>query len=288
MDIRVLGPLSIHHGAVEITPTAQKPCTVLALLLLNHVRVVPVSALIEELWESPPKTARATIQIYVLHLRKKLTQATGFTLAEVSETVLRTVPNGYRFVVEPERYDLEIYHRLHRAGCQAMYAGDLRSASRYFRQALNLWRGPAVVDVKPGTGIRAEVAALELSRMMMLDYRIELDLRLGLHRETLSELAALTSRHRFHENVHAQYAIALYRSGYRIRALEVFHQLRHTMLTELGLEPSPKLNELHYSVLTLDPALDRAEVVPLPQRLTPNPGDRVGLFGGALGPLSLA
>lgn len=268
MDIKVLGPLSIHHGAVEITPTAQKPCTVLALLLLNHVQVVPVSALIEELWEAPPKTARATLQIYVLHLRKKLAQTTGLTLTEVSETMLRTVQNGYRFVVEPGQFDLEVYHRLQRAGCKAMYAGDLRSASRHFRQALGLWRGPAVADVKPGTRIRAEVAALEQSRMTMLDYRIELDLRLGLHREALSELAVLTSRNRLHENLHAQYAIALYRSGYRIRALEVFHQLRHNMLNEYGLEPSPKLKELHYAVLTLDPALDRAEVVPLPQRST--------------------
>jgi len=250
---------------------AQKPCTVLALLLLNHVhvRVVPVSALIDELWkEVPPKTARAALQIYVLHLRKQLTQTTGLTLAEVSETMLQTVQNGYRFVVEPGQFDLEVYHRLQRAGGKAMDAGDFRSAAQHFRQALNLWRGPAVADVEPGTRIRAEVAALEQSRMTMLDYRIELDLRLGLHREILSELAVLTSRNRFHENLHAQYVIALYRSGYRIRALEAFHRLRHNMLNEFGLEPSPKLKEVHQAVLTLDPALDEAEVVPLPQRST--------------------
>jgi DNA-binding SARP family transcriptional activator len=271
MDIRVLGPLSIHHGTVEMTPTAQKPCTVLALLLLNHERVVPVSAMIEELWqEVPPKTARAALQIYVFHLRKKLTQTTGFTLAEVAETMLQTVQNGYRFVVEPGQFDLEIYHRLQRAGGKAMDAGDFRSAAQHFREALHLWRGPMVADVEPGTMIRAEIAALEQSRMTMLDYRIELDLRLGLHREILSELAVLTSRNRFHENLHAQYVIALYRSGYRIRALEAFHRLRHSMLNEFGLEPSLKLKQLHQSVLTLDPALDNAEVVPLPQRLTAN------------------
>ena len=271
MYIRVLGPLSIHYGTVEMTLTAQKPCTVLALLLLNNDRVVPVSALIDEIWEEvPPKTARTALRTYVFDLRKKLAQTTGLTLAEVAETKLQTVQNGYRFVAEPEQFDLDVYRRLQRAGSKAMDAGDFHSAAQYFRQALHLWRGPAAADVEPGTRIRAEVAALEQSRMTMLDYRIELDLRLGLHREILSELTVLSSRNRFHENLHAQYMIALYRSGYRMRALEAFHTLRHNMLYEFGLEPSLRIKEYHQAVLTLDPALDEAEVVPLPQRSTAN------------------
>jgi DNA-binding SARP family transcriptional activator len=254
-----------------MTPTAQKPCTVLALLLLNQARVVPISALIDELWkEVPPKTARTALQTYVFHLRKQLARPTGLTLAEVAETMLQTVQNGYRFVAEPGQFDLEIYQRLQRSGGKAMVAADFRSAAQYFRQALRRWRGPAVADVEPGTRIRAEVAALEQSRMTMLDYRIELDLRLGLHREILSELAVLTSRNRFHENLYAQYMIALYRSGYRIRALEAFHKLRHNMLNEFGLEPSLKLKKYHQAVLALDPALDEVVVVPLPKRSAAN------------------
>jgi SARP family transcriptional regulator, regulator of embCAB operon len=271
MYVRVLGPLSIHEGSRDIAPTAQKPCTVLVFLLLNHHRVVTVSALIDELWgDTPPKNARAALQTYVFHLRQKLTQATGLTLAEVAENILQTVHNGYRFVVEPGQIDLEIYHRLQRAGGDAMSIGDLRAAAQYFREALQLWRGPALADVEPGTRIRAEMAALEQSRMTMLDYRIELDLRLGLHREILSELAVLTSRYRFHENLHAQYMIALYRSGYRIQALEAFHTLRHSMLYDLGLEPSPKPKQLHQAMLALDPSIEEAQVVPLPQRSTVN------------------
>lgn len=245
---------------------AQKPGTVLALLLLNPMRVVPVPALIDELWrEAPPKTARAALQIYVLHLRKKLAQGTGLPLAEVSESVLQTVQNGYRFVVEPGQTDLETYHRLRIAGAKAIDAGDLRSAAWHFRQALSLWRGPAVADVTAGIRIQAEAAALEQSRITTLDYRIELDLRLGLHRQILGELAVLTSRNRFHENLHAQFVVALYRSGYRVRALEAFHRVRQDMLTEFGLEPCLMLKRFHQAVLTQDPALDEAEVVPLPQ-----------------------
>ncbi|MGW9495871.1 AfsR/SARP family transcriptional regulator [Streptomyces prasinus] len=267
MRIRILGPLSIHHGTVEMTPTAQKPRTLLALLLLHHGQVVPVVDMMDELWKGvPPKNARAALQIYVFHLRKALARGTGVPSAEVARTMLRTVQNGYRLAVEPAHFDLEIHHRLRRAGGSAMAAGDLRSAAMYFREALNLWHGPVMSDVEPGTRIRAEAAALEQSRMTMLDYRIELDLKLGLHRQLLSELAVLTSQNRFHENVHAQYMIALYRSGYRIRALELFHKLRRDLLDEFGLEPSAKLKEFHQSVLTLDPALDDAEVVAPPPR----------------------
>lgn len=271
MYIRVLGPLSIHHGTAEVVPTAQKPCTVLALLLLNHGRSVPMSALVDELWEdSPPRTARAALQNYVFHLRKKLTETTGLTLAEVSGTMLQTVQNGYRLVVEPGQFDLESYHRLQRAGDRAMVAGDLHTAVQHFRQALTIWRGPVVADVDAGNRIRAEAAALEQSRMTIRDYRIELELRVGRHREILSELVVLTAQDCFHENLHAQYMIALYRSGYRIRALEAFHRLRHNLLNSFGLEPSPRLKKLHQAVLILDPALDQEEVVPLPQQCSTN------------------
>lgn len=271
MHLRVLGPLSIHDGTAELTPTARKPCTVLALLLLNHERMVPVSALMDELWQQvPPRTARASLQIHVLALRKLLARTAGLTVAEVSETMLRTVRNGYRFLAAPGQVDLDVYHRLRRAGGEAMAAGELRSAAQHFRQALALWRGAAVAGVEPGARIRAEVAGLEQSRLTMLDYRIELDLRLGQHREILGELAVLTSRNRFQENLHAQYMIALYRSGARVRALEAFHRLRHGMRTELGLEPAPELKRLHQAVLTEDPTLDKAEVVPLPRRPTPD------------------
>lgn len=267
MYIGVLGPLSIHHRVVATTPTARKPCSILALLLLDHERVVPASELIEELWpEVAPRTARTALRIYVSHLRKALARTTERTVAEVSGTMLRTVGNGYRFVIDPGQFDLAIYHRLRRAGHEAMAAGDLHLAAGHLRQALDLWRGPAVADVRPGARIRAGVAGLEQSRLTTLDYRVELDLRLGRHRELLDELAVSTARDRFQENSHAQYVIALHRSGYRIRALEACQRLRHDLRDALGLEPSPSLKRLHQAVLTDDPALDHAEVVPLPRR----------------------
>jgi DNA-binding SARP family transcriptional activator len=272
MDIQVLGPLRISCADIDVAPTARKPRQVLALLLLNYSQVVPAATLIAELWEGhAPKTAPAAVQNYVFQLRKKVAEVTGQKLGTVGTEMLRTTRNGYEFVAEPTRFDLRTFHQLHRVGAAAMADGDLVAAAQDFREALSLWRGPALVDVEPGPSIGAEVAGLEQSRATMLDQRIELELRLGRHREILGELTALVSHDRFHEDRHAQFIVALYRSGYRARALTAFHRLRTDMVSKFGLEPSPKLHQCYQAVLTSDPGLDEMAVLPLP-RATELPG----------------
>jgi DNA-binding SARP family transcriptional activator len=241
----------------------RKPRQVLALLLLNHSQVVPVATLIDELWSGDePKTARAAVQIYVFELRKKLAEVTGESMETVGSEILRTARNGYEFAAELTQFDLRTFRELERAGVTAMADGDLVKAAHDFRTALALWRGPAFADVEPGPSIRAEVAGLEQSRATMLDHRIELELRFGRHREILVELTDLVSHDKFNEDLHAQFIIALYRSGYRTRALEVFHTLRGEMIRRFGLEPSPKLHHYYQAVLTCDPKLDELSMSP--------------------------
>jgi DNA-binding SARP family transcriptional activator len=112
------------------------------------------------------------------------------------------------------------------------------------------------MDVEHGPLMRAEVARLEQSRLTVTERKIATELRLGRHLDTLSELASLVVRHRFHEDLHAQFMLALHRSGNRNRALEVFHLLRSSMIDELGLEPSPKVQRLHHAILAAEPELD--------------------------------
>jgi DNA-binding SARP family transcriptional activator len=251
-----------------MTPIARKPRQILALLLLNYSRTVSMATLIDELWDGPaPKTARASVQIYVFQLRKKLAEVTGQSMDAVGSEMLRTARNGYEFVAELRQFDLRSFHQLERSGVAAIADGDLVTAAQDFREALSLWRGPALADVEPGPGIRAEVAGLEQSRATMLNHRIELDLRFGRHREILGELTDLVTRDRFHEDLHAQFIIALYRSGYRARALEAFHRLRQDMVGRFGLEPSPKLHQYYHAVLTSDPGLDEMPVLPLPREM---------------------
>ncbi|MFB7508456.1 AfsR/SARP family transcriptional regulator [Streptomyces broussonetiae] len=262
MQIDVLGILDVRENGVSIAPTAPKPRQVLALLALHADQVVPVFALTDELWAGrPPRSARTTLQTYVLQLRDLITLALEQETSAEPESeprrsakdVLVTAPGGYMLVSGGGASDVREFERLAGMGYRAIDAGDHKEASRLLREALGLWTGPAFADVHNGARLEMEAKRLEESRLCALDQRIEADLRLGRHRELLAELTVLTSRYRTHENLHAQFMLALHRSGRRGEALEVYHRLRGTLVRDLGLEPSARLRRLQQSILVAAP-----------------------------------
>ncbi|MCX4633230.1 AfsR/SARP family transcriptional regulator [Streptomyces sp. NBC_01443] len=271
MDIEVLGTLAVREHGVSVTPTAPKPRQVLALLALHADQVVPVSALIEELWAgTPPRSARTTLQTYVLQLRALIANALeqGAAAAEggggaegaegaagrrTAKDVLVTLPGGYLLNSGGGTSDVREFDRLAGIGYRAMDAGDFPGAARQLREALALWSGPAFADVHGGIQLDMEARRLEETRLCALDQRIEADLRLGRHRELLAELTVLASRYRTHENLHGQFMLALHRSGRRGEALDVYQRLRATLVRELGLEPSAALRRLQRSILMASP-----------------------------------
>lgn len=270
MDIDVLGALAVRENGVSITPTAPKPRQVLALLALHADQVVPVSALIEELWGGePPRSARTTLQTYVLQLRALIATALergagagagaagdaaeGSLPTRTAKDVLVTLPGGYLLNSGGGTLDVREFDRLAGTGYRAMDAGDFPGAARLLREALALWSGPAFADVHGGVQLDMEARRLEETRLCALDQRIEADLRLGRHRELLAELTVLASRYRTHETLHGQFMLALHRSGRRGEALVVYQRLRATLVRELGLEPSAALRRLQRSILMAGP-----------------------------------
>ncbi|MER6471013.1 AfsR/SARP family transcriptional regulator [Streptomyces collinus] len=272
MDIQVLGTLGVRIDGVSITPTAPKARRVLALLALHADQVVPVSALIEELWgEQPPRSARTTLQTYVLQLRELITAAleAGGKESVTAKDVLSTCPGGYQLNTGGGTSDVWEFERLAGLGYRAMDAGDHQRAARVLREALALWNGTPFADVEPGPQLEIEARRLQESRLCALDQRIEADLRLGRHRELLSELTVLVSKFRTHENLHGQFMVALQRSGRRSEALDVYRKLRTTLVRELGLEPSAALSRLQHSILLAGPDKAPAPLQPAASRLAP-------------------
>jgi DNA-binding SARP family transcriptional activator len=257
MEIRVLGPLLVRSGSAPATPTAPKPRTVLALLLLQANQTVPVPDLIQELWGGePPASALTTLQTYILQLRKRFRDALGLPTAAVAATVLVTVPGGYQFRSTADDFDLPRYQRLAAEGRRELAAGNDALAADLLLQAQSLWRGPALADVHAGSLLQPQIKRLQESRLTTVEQAIESRLRLGQHQEVISDLAGLTAQYRLHENLHALFMVALHRSGRRQEALRVFQQLRTTMIEDLGLEPSKQLHLLQQAVLADDPKLD--------------------------------
>ncbi|KNE79468.1 MULTISPECIES: AfsR/SARP family transcriptional regulator [Streptomyces] len=258
MDIAVLGPLDVRENGLSVTPTAPKPRQVLALLALHADQVVPVSALIEELWgERPPRSARTTLQTYVLQLRELISAAITNDPEEArprtAKQVLVTTPGGYVLDTSGGTSDVCEFEHMAGTGHRAMDAGDFAGAARQLRDALGLWTGSAFSDIQTGLRLTMEARRLEETRLCALDQRIEADLRLGRHRELLGELTMLVSRHRTHENLHGQLMLALHRSGRRSEALGVYQRLRTALIRELGLEPSPALRRIQRYVLMAGP-----------------------------------
>ncbi|GAB1511509.1 AfsR/SARP family transcriptional regulator [Actinophytocola sp. KF-1] len=250
VEINVLGPLEVSVNGLSIVPTASKPSQLLAILALNAGRVVTASSLTEEIWAShPPRTGVTTLHTYILKLRRNLDTALG-NGGLTAKDILVTRRAGYLLSVEPTAVDAIRYEQLSSAGRQAVNEGDHETASRALAEALRLWRGPALADLPTGPQLAIEAMRLDENRLGDLHLRIDADLRLGRHHQLLGELATLCVRHPMLENFCVQHMIALYRSGRQSQALAAYHRLRAAMVDQLGVEPSPRVRQLHHAILT--------------------------------------
>lgn len=255
VNIRVLGPFRVHLLEKQVTPTAAKQRQILALLALNAGRVVAVPTLLEEIWgDDPPISSLATLQTYISQMRNRF--ATALPRGHDTQEVISTYHGGYMLRGDWFQTDVAEFERVARMGRAAAERGDYQEASETLTRALELWQGPILSDVPCGRVLELEAISLEEKRFSVLDRRIEADLALQRHSDILGDLRLLTAKHPMNENLSGFFMIALYRSGRVARALEEFRRLRAVLHSELGIDPSPKLERLQQSVLARDPSLD--------------------------------
>jgi DNA-binding SARP family transcriptional activator len=260
VDFRILGPLEVVDGGRVLPLGGSRQRTLLALLLTRANEVVSTDRLIDELWgEQPPRTALNALHYHVSQLRKVL----GGTDAIVTQDP------GYLIRVGPNELDLLRFERLVDEARRA--PPDL--AARLLRDALGLWRGPALADLAGERFAQAEALRLEELRLGALEQRFEADLALGRHAELVGELEALVREHPLRERLRAQLMRALYSSGRQAEALTVYRDTRNLLVDELGIEPSPALQELEKAILRHDRALAPAVGVAASASTSLGPGD---------------
>lgn len=260
MQVHILGPLQVIRGTTVATPSAPKLRRVLALFAVNAGTEVRTDQIIEELWEDrPPVSAMTTLQTYVYQLRKLLqlgAEADAGDTGRPQLPALRTSPGGYVLALAPSALDCREFEHLAERGRAQLDAGRREEAAETLRAALQLWRGPALSDVGVGPVLQASAVRLEEIRKSALEQRIEAELALGRHHELISELTGIVSRQPTHEGFQAKLILALYRTGRRSDALQVYQRARTALADELGLAPSPELERLHRAVLVADTVLD--------------------------------
>lgn len=220
----------------------------LAALLLNANRVVPLDELAESLrGPAPPPTARVAVQNHVMRLRK--------TLPGTGGSRIRTQPPGYVIRVEASELDVTRFEALLAGARAAAHASSWDAAARQAREALALWRDEPLTGVESELLAMREVPRLAELRLQALELHIHAGLELGHHGEMISELRRLTGTHPLRERLHAMLMLALYRDGRKAEALAAYQHARQVLVSELGSEPGIGLQELHQRILCADPAL---------------------------------
>ena len=249
LEFRILGPLEALDDGTPVPLVGRNQRALLTLLLLRANEAVSTERLVDQLWgEHPPRTATTSLQNTVSQLRKLL-----------GPGLLHTRPTGYQLELDGDQLDLSRFEQL----VQKAGAAEPMERAVLLREALGLWRGPALADCELEDFAQTEIHRLEDLRLGVLEERIAADLDTGVDAELVAELEALVSRHPLRERLRAQLMLALYRSGRQADALSAYHDARRTLVEELGIEPGPELQALYGSILRQERSLLRAAPVTL-------------------------
>jgi DNA-binding SARP family transcriptional activator len=269
LEFRILGPLEVADETGSISLGGQKQRALLGLLLIHAGEVLSTDRIVDELWgEQPPRTAMTSLQNFVSQLRKVL-----------PPDVLVTKPPGYLIRVEPDQLDLGCFERL----VAEARRQSAEQRSRMLHEGLALWRGPPLADLAFEAFAQGEIRRLEELRLEALEERIDADLELGGGGELVGELEGLVTQYPVREGLRGQLMLALYRAGRQAEALQAYLDARRALVDELGIEPSPALQQLYRSMLRQEAALERA---PPPHPVEDHFGEVVKtLFGGRLVPI---
>jgi DNA-binding SARP family transcriptional activator len=250
LEFRILGPLEVRREGRPVRLGGSRERTVLAVLLLNAGRVVPMHVLVDAVWDQdPPPKAEKAVRNNVSALRASLALEAG------ADSVIETTPPGYRLGLSDGSLDaLDFRQQIAAAGNLAA-AGQVADAAAKLRAALRLWRGPALGGIA-GPVVEAAAARLEEQRLAALEECLDLELGLGRHRQLVSELRELVRQWPLRERLAGQLMLAFYRSGRQAEALDAFRHLAARLADDLGIDPCGEVARLHEAILRQDPALD--------------------------------
>lgn len=282
MQYRILGPVEIQdeRTGLRVLPTGAKQRALLGALVVKAGREVSVHRLIDELWgDDPPANAANALQAHVARLRRRLPGPRtpdgpeglgGWGGAEsprrptgaggaggpggLPREWIATRSLGYVLHLGPAGTDAQRFHALAAQGRQAA-AHDPARAVELLREALSLWRGPALEGSTHGDICAAEAAQLEEHRITALETMYDASLRAGRHGEVTGELEELTTDHPMRERFHDLLMVALYRCGRQAEALNIYDRVRRRLVRELGVEPGPALRGRMEAILRQDPVL---------------------------------
>ena len=251
IEFRLLGVFQVASGGRMLEIGSPKQRRLLALLVVNLNRPVPVDVIVETLWSNqPPASAQSTLQSLVSRLASNSAPARPVVPSCGTATPAMS-SRRIRARSTPARFD-----DLTRRGHAAVAGRDPATAAEFFAEALGLWRGPALADLADAEPFRPEAARLDEARLGVVEDLAEAELELGAPAQALSRLEPHVATNPLRERAWGQRMLALYRLGRQADALRAYQTLRRVLAEELGLEPTPALRRLEQQILLQSPELD--------------------------------
>ena len=238
LEFRLLGPVEVWRGPERLAISSRHQRSVLAALALRPGCAVPVSTLVDAVWEAePPPSARRQVIKLVSRLR-----------ATLGDTIT-TRSSDYLLNAEPDQVDTGVFDSSV-ADARQLSITDPAGAAAAVREALRLWRGPALSGVTPG--LAAQATRLEENRLTALEDGIDWELATGGHAALVAELTTLVIEHPLRERLVGQLMLALHRSGRTTEALEIYRRTHERLAEDLALAPGAELQQLHVAILRND------------------------------------
>jgi DNA-binding SARP family transcriptional activator/tetratricopeptide (TPR) repeat protein len=242
VEFRIFGFLEVHHHGKQVKLGGPRQQVALAMMLLEPGKVIPMSRLIDAIWDGdPPTTARAQVQICVSNLRRSM-------VAVGVRGLIETYSHGYLLRLSDSTLDLREFEAAVAAGRRSLTAGNPAEAAAQFRSGLALWRGPVLGNISSAL-VQNSVVHIEQLRLSVLESCLQVELLTGPVEDLVGELDRLTGEYPLRERFRALLMTALYRAGRRAEALEVYRSTHSTLSGELGIEPGGELKELHQAML---------------------------------------
>ncbi|WP_329598775.1 winged helix-turn-helix domain-containing protein [Streptomyces pseudovenezuelae] len=239
---RILGTTqALRSDGTTVPVGGTRLRALLTVLALRPGRTVPVSLLVDEVWDGdPPADATGAVQALVGRLRRA-----------IGADAVASVDGGYRLAAAPDDIDLHRFERLAGDGMRALADGDPAKAAVVLDDALALWRGPALADLPDRT---AESARAEARRLDALRARHTAALALGQADQALPELTALCDTHPLDEPLQCLRLRALRDTGRTAEALAAYESVRQLLADRLGADPGAELRALHGELLRPEPS----------------------------------
>ncbi len=231
----VLGALEVCRDGEPVRLPRGRRRAVLAALLARAGQPVPADTLIDAAWRDElPADPGSALYTVVSRLR-----------AVLGGDVLRTGPAGYVIVPQPGALDADRFEALR---ARAAAAGGARAVA-LLDEALGLWRGPAYAEFADRDFARPEAVRLDELRLVTIEDVAERCLQLGAVDRAAASLEELIAGHPLRERARGLLMTALYHAGQPTRALQQYRDYRELLVSELGLDPSPALQDLQRRIL---------------------------------------